>query len=158
MSFVTQVITRWRNTHSSTGSRSEGKSSTSRPRLAPAALARQHDPVPLFVPVTRTPVAVDRPVRRWSGRRARDSGDRWHCGSPVARNPREQARLVRQVYRTPRSIAEVFLPATLNCSTCSRMGAERRMAPQAGLEPATLRLTGGKDDVSCVLLDCAARC
>jgi hypothetical protein len=34
----------------------------------------------------------------------------------------------------------------------------RKMAPQAGLEPATLRLTGGKNGISRSLLALAAHC
>src|SRR3989442_3508102 len=51
-------------------------------------------------------------------------------------------------------------PAAIRCLVARAVEVEigeflRKLAPQAGLEPATLRLTGGKRNVSRPLLRCA---
>src|SRR4051812_40880754 len=61
--------------------------------------------------------------------------------SRVTNNPVNRRGLVKTVVSNSTFDRGVFRRPTLSRSTCSRIGQRLGLAPQAGFEPATLRLT-----------------
>jgi hypothetical protein len=78
--------------------------------------------------------------------------------SCLEENPQEQARLVKSVVSNSTFVAEVSVPPTLSVRRVCEWGRTRKLAPQVGFEPTTLRLTGGKNLVSRALLTLVLRC
>src|SRR5688572_1568213 len=79
--------------------------------------------------------------------------------SYVAKNPHEQARLIKTLVSNSTFDRGSLAPTYVKPFDVFAKGSDHwRLAPQAGFEPAPLRLTGGKNGVSRPLLDVAARC
>jgi Recombinase zinc beta ribbon domain len=79
--------------------------------------------------------------------------------SYVAKNPHEQARLIKTLVSNSTFDRGSLSPTYVKPFDVFAKGSETwRLAPRAGLEPATLRLTGGKSAVSRALPPCAGHC
>jgi hypothetical protein len=78
--------------------------------------------------------------------------------SYVTRNPRDQARLIKTVVSNSTFDRGTLCPTYVKPFDVFAQGTNRRLAPRAGFEPATLRLTAGTNGVSRPLRDVAASC